>query len=40
VYTGKMIFGLYDLIANGYFKPGQRIIVVHTGGLQGIRGYA
>jgi 1-aminocyclopropane-1-carboxylate deaminase len=40
VYTGKMLFGLYDLIANGYFKPGQRIIAVHTGGLQGLRGYA
>jgi 1-aminocyclopropane-1-carboxylate deaminase len=40
VYTGKMLYGLYDLIAKGYFKPGQRIIAVHTGGLQGTRGYA
>lgn len=39
VYTGKMLYGLYDLIAKGHFKPGQRIIAVHTGGLQGKRGY-
>jgi 1-aminocyclopropane-1-carboxylate deaminase len=40
VYTGKMLYGIYDLIAKGYFKPGQRIIAIHTGGLQGNRGYA
>ena len=37
VYTGKMLFALYDLIRQGYFKAGQRIIAVHTGGLQGKR---
>ncbi len=36
VYTGKMLFGLYDLIGNGYFKTGDCIVAVHTGGLQGI----
>jgi 1-aminocyclopropane-1-carboxylate deaminase len=40
VYTGKMLYGLYDLIAKGYFRKGQRIIALHTGGLQGNRGYA
>jgi 1-aminocyclopropane-1-carboxylate deaminase len=40
VYTGKMLYGIYDLITKGYFKPGQRIIALHTGGLQGIRGYS
>lgn len=39
VYTGKMLYGLYDLIAKNYFRPGQRIIAIHTGGLQGKRGY-
>ncbi|WP_036249617.1 1-aminocyclopropane-1-carboxylate deaminase/D-cysteine desulfhydrase [Methylobacter sp. BBA5.1] len=39
VYTGKMLYGLYDLMARGCFKPGQRIIAVHTGGLQGKRGF-
>ncbi|MFA5983312.1 MAG: pyridoxal-phosphate dependent enzyme [Methylococcaceae bacterium] len=37
VYTGKMLFGIVDLIDKAYFKPGQRIIAVHTGGLQGNR---
>ncbi len=40
VYTGKMMFGLYDLIQQNCFAPGQRIIAVHTGGLQGNRGFA
>lgn len=40
VYTGKMLYGIYDLIGKGYFKPGERIIALHTGGLQGKRGYA
>lgn len=39
VYTGKMFYGLYDMIKNQKFKPGQRIIAVHTGGLQGKRGF-
>ncbi len=38
VYTGKMMYALYDLLQKGYFKPGQRIIALHTGGLQGKRG--
>ena len=38
VYTGKMLYGLYDLIKKQAFKPYQRIIAVHTGGLQGKRG--
>jgi 1-aminocyclopropane-1-carboxylate deaminase len=37
VYTGKMLLGIYDLITHGYFKAGQKIIAVHTGGLQGAR---
>ncbi|WP_031431613.1 1-aminocyclopropane-1-carboxylate deaminase/D-cysteine desulfhydrase [Methylomicrobium agile] len=39
VYTGKMMYGLYDMIAKGCFTPGQRIVAVHTGGLQGRRGF-
>lgn len=38
VYTGKMMYAVYDLIKKHYFKPGQRIVAVHTGGLQGKRG--
>ncbi len=40
VYTGKMIYALYNLITKHTFKPGQRIIAVHTGGLQGKRGLS
>ena len=36
VYTGKMMFGLYDLMKNGYFQKGTTIVAVHTGGLQGL----
>lgn len=38
VYTGKMIFGLIDLIGKDYFKPKTKILAIHTGGLQGIHG--
>lgn len=37
VYTGKMMYALYDLISQGHFSAGQRIIAIHTGGLQGDR---
>lgn len=40
IYTGKMLYGIYALIKQGFFKPGQKIIAVHTGGLQGNRGIA
>ncbi len=39
VYTGKMLYGLYDLIAKNHFPRGIRIIALHTGGLQGNRGF-
>jgi D-cysteine desulfhydrase len=37
VYTGKMIFGLFDMARNKKFKEGSRIIILHSGGLQGNR---
>lgn len=40
VYTGKMFYGLFDLIEKDYFPKGSRIIALHTGGLQGLSGYA
>ncbi len=39
VYTGKMFFGLFDLISKGTFDRGTRIIAVHSGGLQGNAGF-
>jgi len=38
VYTAKMVMGIYDLIKKKYFKNGSRILIVHTGGVQGNRG--
>lgn len=38
VYTGKMVFGVIDLINKGYFPDNARILAIHTGGLQGITG--
>ncbi|OEK09024.1 1-aminocyclopropane-1-carboxylate deaminase [Flavivirga aquatica] len=38
VYTGKMMFGIMDLIDKGFFKKGSKILAIHTGGLQGIEG--
>lgn len=38
IYTGKMMFGIIDLIQIGYFPPNSKILAIHTGGLQGIIG--
>ncbi|MCE9539827.1 MAG: pyridoxal-phosphate dependent enzyme [Bacteroidetes bacterium] len=38
IYTGKMMFGIYDMIGKGFFKKGETIVAVHTGGLQGNAG--
>jgi 1-aminocyclopropane-1-carboxylate deaminase len=38
VYTGKMVFGILDLIAKNYFPENTNILLIHTGGLQGIHG--
>ncbi len=34
VYTGKMFYGVMDLIAKGFFKS-ESLLLIHTGGLQG-----
>ncbi|WP_054885761.1 1-aminocyclopropane-1-carboxylate deaminase/D-cysteine desulfhydrase [Pseudomonas sp. NBRC 111130] len=39
VYTGKALLALHDQVEAGLFAPGTRLIFVHTGGLQGRRGY-
>jgi 1-aminocyclopropane-1-carboxylate deaminase len=38
IYTGKMFYGLFKLIEQGYFKRGEHIVALHTGGLQGLEG--
>lgn len=37
VYTGKLMYGIFDLIGKGYFPHGAKILVIHSGGLQGNR---
>lgn len=39
IYTGKMFYGLFDLIRNDFFEKGTTIIALHTGGLQGNAGF-
>jgi 1-aminocyclopropane-1-carboxylate deaminase len=38
IYTGKMVFGVIDLIQKNYFPNNAKILLIHTGGLQGIQG--
>ena len=38
IYTGKMVFGVVDLVNKNYFPKGSKILIIHTGGLQGIQG--
>ena len=35
VYTGKLFYGIHDLISKDYFPSGSRLLVIHSGGLQG-----
>lgn len=35
IYNGKMIYGVLEEIKKGRFKDNSRILVIHTGGLQG-----
>lgn len=35
VYTGKMMFGILDMLKAGKFKAGSTVLALHTGGLQG-----
>lgn len=38
IYTGKMVFGVIDLIQKNYFPAESKILLIHTGGIQGIQG--
>ena len=38
IYTGKVVFGVMNLIEQNYFPEYSKILIVHTGGLQGISG--
>lgn len=38
IYSGKMMYALWQLIEQDYFAPGSHIMAIHTGGLQGLNG--
>ena len=35
VYTGKLAYAIFDLIAKGHFSSTSKILMIHSGGLQG-----
>lgn len=35
IYTGKTFFGVIDMISKGFFPKQSKILIIHTGGLQG-----
>ncbi len=37
VYTGKLFYAINDLAAKDFFSPGSKILLIHSGGLQGNR---
>ena len=39
VYSGKGADGLIDLVQKGFFKPGETVVFLHTGGSAGLFGY-
>ncbi len=39
VYTGKAMAGLLDLVREGVFAPGRRVVFVHSGGSPGLYAY-
>lgn len=38
IYTGKMVYGVMDLIEKDFFPPNAKILMIHSGGLQGVKG--
>ncbi len=39
VYSGKGLAGMFDLIRKGYFRKGENVVFLHTGGSAGLFGY-
>jgi 1-aminocyclopropane-1-carboxylate deaminase len=39
VYTNKAMYAVFDMMKKSLFKPGARILFIHTGGLQGNKGF-
>ncbi len=39
VYSGKAMAGLIDLVRQGFFKSGQSVVFIHTGGMPALFAY-
>ncbi len=39
IYTGKLLFGIFALIKQDKWRWGKNILIIHTGGIQGIAGF-
>jgi len=39
VYTGKMMYGIDQMMKENYFKTADKVLAIHTGGLQGVAGF-
>lgn len=37
VYTGKLLYAVCDLASKDYFPEGSKVLIIHSGGLQGNR---
>lgn len=39
IYTSKLVYGVFDLIKKKKLKEGAKILIIHSGGLQGNLGF-
>lgn len=39
LYTGKMFYGIFDMIDKGILSNKDKILAIHTGGIQGINAF-
>jgi len=39
IYTAKLFYSVWDMIKNEQIARGTRLLIIHTGGLQGISGF-
>jgi 1-aminocyclopropane-1-carboxylate deaminase len=39
VYTAKLLYAAEDLASKGKFEPASKILLIHSGGLQGNRSF-
>jgi 1-aminocyclopropane-1-carboxylate deaminase len=40
VYEGKSMQGMIDLVENGFFPAGSKVLYAHLGGVPAINGYS